>query len=97
MIKLKHILTEKKELNQSIIDKIAKLTDRNNHTIARMELADRIPHKQLSKMYKHIYELHMGFGAAPRELLLLRDKLDKTLFKMAKSKFSNFKDINSAF
>ena len=32
MIKLKNILTEKKDLAPSIIADLAKMTDRNNHT-----------------------------------------------------------------
>ena len=46
MIKLKNILTEKKELSKSIVDDIAKMTDRNDHNGARMELA-KAEHQQV--------------------------------------------------
>ena len=38
MIKLKNILTEKKDLDSKTIQKVAALTDRNNHTESRMLL-----------------------------------------------------------
>ena len=38
-MKLKDLITEAKELDQKIIDKIAKLTHQNHHTEARIELA----------------------------------------------------------
>ena len=47
MIKLKNILSEKKDLHQVHIDKIAALTDRNNHTKARMFLAQLVGDKKL--------------------------------------------------
>ena len=47
MIKLKHILTEKKDLHKVHIDKIAVMTDRNNHTKARMFLAQMVGDKKL--------------------------------------------------
>ena len=39
MIKLKDILLEKKELNPRFIKDVAKMTQRNNHTLARFQLA----------------------------------------------------------
>ena len=50
MIKLKDILNEKKELGGAIINKIDRLTDRNNHTMARMELAKVMGNKKLEKI-----------------------------------------------
>ena len=96
MIKLKHILTEKKDLHQVHIDKIAALTDRNNHTKARMFLAQMIGDKKLVSMYGHIFELSLYLRDMSK-LRDARDRLDKELFRQAERKFSNFKDINSAF
>ena len=96
MIKLKHILTEKKDLHQVHIDKIAVMTDRNNHTKARMFLAQMIGDKKLVSMYGHIFELSLYL----RDMCKLHDvrnRLDKELFRQAQRKFSNFKDINKAF
>ena len=96
MIKLKHILTEKKDLHQVHIDKIAALTDRNNHTKARMFLAQMIGDKKLVSMYGYIFELSLYLRDMSK-LRDARDRLDKELFRQAERKFSNFKDINSAF
>ena len=96
MIKLKHILTEKKDLHQVHIDKIATLTDRNNHTKARMFLAQMIGDKKLVKMYGHIFELSLYLRDMSK-LNVARDRLDKELFRQSERKFSNFKDIDGAF
>ena len=96
MIKLKHILTEKKDLHQVHIDKIATLTDRNNHTKARMFLAQMVGDKKLVKMYDHINELSLYLRDMSK-LNVARDRLDKELFRQAERKFSNFKDIDGAF
>ena len=96
MIKLKNILSEKKDLHQVHIDKIAALTDRNNHTKARMFLAQMIGDKKLVSMYGHIFELSLYLRDMSK-LNVARDRLDKELFRQAERKFSNFKDINKAF
>jgi hypothetical protein len=96
MIKLKNILSEKKELNKVHIDKIAALTDRNNHTKARMFLAQMIGDKKLVSMYGHIFELSLYLRDMSK-LNVARDRLDKELFRQAERKFSNFKDIDGAF
>ena len=96
MIKLKNILSEKKELNKVHIDKIAALTDRNNHTKARMFLAQMIGDKKLVSMYGHIFELSLYLRDMSK-LRDARDRLDKELFRQAERKFSNFKDIDGAF
>ena len=96
MIKLKNILSEKKELNKVHIDKIAALTDRNNHTKARMFLAQMIGDKKLVSMYGHIFELSLYLRDMGK-LHDVRNRLDKELFRQAERKFSNFKDIDGAF
>ena len=52
MIKLSGLITEKKELGGALINKIERLTDRNNHTRARAELARHIGDKRLIKAYE---------------------------------------------
>ena len=96
MIKLKHILTEKKDLHKVHIDKIAVMTDRNNHTKARMFLAQMIGDKKLVSMYGQIFELSLYLRDMGK-LHDVRNRLDKELFRQAQRKFSNFKDINKAF
>jgi hypothetical protein len=96
MIKLKNILQEKKEASKVNIDKLAKFTDRNYHTEARIFLAQMLRNKKLVQMYEHLDALHMFFRDI-NDLKDARNRLDKMLFKQAEKEFSNFKDINSAF
>tara|TARA_B100001094_G_scaffold80922_1_gene77117 strand:+ start:1962 stop:2321 length:360 start_codon:yes stop_codon:yes gene_type:complete len=90
------VITEKKEVKQVDIDKLAKLTDRNAHTSARRYLAKLIGHKKLVKMYDHISELHLYFNDI-NDIKDARARLDKELFDKAKRQFSNFKDVYGAF
>ena len=50
MMKLKDLLVEKVDLDQRIVDKIAKLTDINNHNEARIVLAKEMKLKNLVKV-----------------------------------------------
>ena len=97
MIKLKHILTEKKELGGAVINVIDRLTDRNNHNIARQQLAWRMKNKKLEKSYEAIEALNMALGHLPSELSKLRNKLDKELFAQAKKMYSDYDAIHGAF
>ena len=95
-MKLKNLLLEKVDLDQRIVDKIAKLTDMNNHNEARIVLAKEMKLKNLVKSYEAIMVLHDQF----RDMNLLmnaRQKLDGWLMDGAKRKYSNFKDIYQAY
>ena len=98
MIKLKNMLIkEGKELDQKIIDKIAKLTDRNNHTEARLVLAKTLGNSaKIVKAYEAIDTIHMFLGRA-NETNVVRDALDRLLFKKAQSVYSNFDTLWGAF
>ena len=68
-MKLKSLLLEKQELPQNVVDKIAKLTDYNNHNEARLVLAKQMGLKNLVKGYEAIMILpalipfkHVRFG-----------------------------------
>ena len=97
MIKLKNILTEKKELGGAMIKKIDMATDRNNHNEARRLLAVAMGNKKLAKVYTAIEDLNMALGHLPPELSKLRMKMDKELFKQSYSKYSDHNDIVKAF
>ena len=97
MIKLKDILIEKKELGGAVINVIDRLTDRNNHTLARQQLAWKMKNKKLEKAYAAIESLNMALGHLPPELSKLRDKLDKELFAQAKKTYSDYEQIHGAF
>tara|TARA_B100000131_G_scaffold239571_1_gene231829 strand:- start:386 stop:676 length:291 start_codon:yes stop_codon:yes gene_type:complete len=96
MMKLKSLLLEKVDLDQKIIDKIAKLTDYNNHNEARLVLAKQLGLKNLVKGYEAIMVLHDMFRQM-NEMMAARTKLDGWLMDGAKRKYSNFKDIYNAF
>ena len=97
MIKLKDILTEKKELGGATINMIDRATDRNDHNEARRILAKAIGNKKLVKVYTAIEDLNMALGNLPPELSKLRIKMDKELFKQSYSKYSDHNIIVGAF
>ena len=96
MIKLKELITEKKELGGALINKIERLTDRNNHNEARLELAKQMKLKNLVKAYEALMVLHDIFNQM-NELMHAREKLDKDLFKQAKKMYSNYDAIEGVF
>ena len=95
MIKLKQLLTEKKELDAKIIKAVAKMTDSNAHTHARIELSQALRNKKLEKAYRAINELHNYFSQMGGGLTLTRDKLDKHLKFHLQKTYSNFDEIRS--
>ena len=95
-MKLKSLLLEKQELPQNVVDKIAKLTDYNNHNEARLVLAKQMGLKNLVKGYEAIMVLHDMFRQM-NEMMAARQKLDKMLFTQAKRTFSNYDKIYGAF
>ena len=95
MIKLKEILTEKKELGGALINKIEQLTDRNAHTEARMTLAKEVD-KNLLKAYEGL-NIVQDYLRRANETNIARDALDKKLFAFAKKKFSDYDAIEGAF
>ena len=96
MIKLKDILTEKKELGGAIINTIDNLTDRNNHTRARAELARHIGDKRLIKAYEGLMYVEDLLRDA-NDTSGARSRLDKKLFAQAKKVFSDYDAIEGAF
>ena len=77
MIKLKEILTEKKKFQQVYLDKLHSLTQRNNHTDARVFLSVMMGNKKLEKFYKAMSELNDVFGGYGPELSKLNQKMEK--------------------
>ena len=95
MIKLKHILTEKREFKGNL-DMIRNLSkNKHDSTIARIEVAERLPHKSMAETYKHIYKLELNLNYPPA-LKKVRDLADKNLFKLVKGMVSNPNDVIKA-
>jgi len=96
MIKLKNILLEKKELNPRFIKDIAKMTDKNQHTLARFQLAKYLGNDKLSLYYSSVENINKVFGHTPPELSKLNQKMEKVLYKDIQRKFGNAKEIIGA-
>ena len=95
MIKLKNILTEKKEIAPKSIQGIGVLTQRNQHNIARAMVAKgMLNNKKLYDAYMKIDDLADFFGSLPKELSTLRMKMDKKyLEKGLKVKYENWQEL----
>ena len=96
MIKLKDILLEKKELNPRFIKDVAKMTQRNNHTLARFQLAKYMGNNKLSKFYAAMEQLNDVFGGYGPELSKLNAKMEKELYKQLVRTYSNYEEIYKA-
>ena len=98
MIKLKKLLNEKQQLNEKkdldtkSIQKVAKLTDRNNHTEARLFLAHMSGDRKLTKAYAGLRDVQDYLGRA-NETNIARQYLDLRLKDALSRKFSNFDEI----
>ena len=95
-MKLKSLLTEKKELGGAMIDKISNLTDRNAHNMARETLAKAMGSRVLVKNYQALSTLHTLFRDM-NDLKDARARLDKMLFAQAENMYSDYKDIYNAY
>jgi translation initiation factor 2 alpha subunit (eIF-2alpha) len=89
-------LTEKSELGGALINKIEQLTDRNNHTEARLTLAKAVGDKKLVQAYEGIDTVHT-YLRDMNDLSKARDRLDRKLFAQAKKTFSDYSIIMGAF
>ena len=95
MIKLKNMLNEKKDFKGNL-EMIAQMNKKkHDSTIARIEVADRLPHKSMSEVYTHIYKLELNLNY-PSALRKVRDLADKNLFKLVKGMVSNPDDVMKA-
>jgi hypothetical protein len=104
MIKLMGIVTEKPKVNESldiqpVIDKIAKLTDRNDHNGSVLELATFLNDTKTVKLLHAIQTIHTIEGSMPSEISKYRDNILKDLMSKVKSKYGadTAKKVNSAF
>ena len=96
MMKLKSLLTEKKELGGVMINKISNLTDRNAHNMARETLAKAMGSRVLVKNYQALSTLHTLFRDM-NDLKDARARLDKMLFAQAEKMYSDYKDIYNSY
>jgi hypothetical protein len=104
MIKLMGIVTGKPKVTESldvkpIVAKIAKLTDRNDHTGSVLELATFLNDTKTVKLLQAIQTIHTIEGSIPNELIKYRSSILKDLVSKVKSKYGSdaAKEINGAF
>ena len=91
----KEQINEKKEF-QGSLDMIASMNKKkHDSTVARIEVADRLPHKAMSEVYTHIYKLELNLNYPPA-LRKVRDLADKNLFKLVRGMTSNPNDVIKA-
>ncbi len=95
MIKLKDILNEKTEFKGNLQMIASMNKKKHDSTIARIEVADRLPHKAMSEVYTHIYKLELNLNYPPA-LRKVRDLADKNLFKLVRGMTSNPNDVIKA-
>ena len=82
-----------------IIAKIAKLTDRNDHTGSVLELATFLNDTKSVKLLQAIQTIHTIEGSMPSEISKYRDNILKDLMSKVKSKYGSdaAKELNGAF
>ena len=90
-MKLKDLLLEKKELDKSYITKADAMMKRGFYDQARQTLARGVKDKKLEQAYRNLEKVQRYIGH-DKEIMVVRDRLDKELFKQLGTKFSNWKD-----
>tara|TARA_B100001057_G_scaffold494413_1_gene590946 strand:+ start:311 stop:898 length:588 start_codon:yes stop_codon:yes gene_type:complete len=89
-------LQEKKALDQKVIDKIEKFTDRNDHNASVLLLARMLNDKRAIKLMNNIIAIHKIRNDMSGLIQVRREVLDD-LLAMAKKQYSNYDDIYGSF
>jgi hypothetical protein len=104
MIKLMGIVNGKPKVTESldikpIVARIAKSTDKNDHTGAVMELAVFLNDTKSFKKLEAVDTIHTIEGSMPSEISKYRDSILKDLMGKVKSKYGSdaAKEVNGAF
>jgi hypothetical protein len=110
MIKLMGIVTGKQIVSEvgnphenpevlALSKKIAKLTDRNDHTASVMELAKFLKDTKAIKKLEAIEIIHKVEGSMPAEISKYRDKILNGLMDVAGDKYSlhDYTNLKGAF
>ena len=72
------------KVDDRILKQVAKLTDANDHTGARILLATKVlKNRKIASIYDHIGEISSLMGYLPSELDTLRYYVDKNMLKKA--------------
>ena len=90
-------IVEKKEMDSKVIEKIAKLTDQNDHNKAVMDLARYMREMKVVKMMEHMIAMHKINGSMSSDMINIRKEMLDLCLKKAKKLYDNFDDIYQAF
>ena len=90
-------LEEKREMDSKVIEKIAKMTDQNDHNQAVIHLARYMREKKVVKMGELLAELQKVNGSMTSDMIAIRKGMYDELMKKAKKTYDNFDDIYKAF
>ena len=89
-------LQEKRELDQKVINKIEKFTDRNDRNASVLLLARTLKNKTAIKLMNNIIAIHKIRNDMSGLIQVRREILDD-LLDMAKREYSNYDDIYGSF
>tara|TARA_Y100001937_G_scaffold28100_1_gene40494 strand:+ start:10516 stop:11103 length:588 start_codon:yes stop_codon:yes gene_type:complete len=89
-------LQEKRELDQKVINKIEKFTDRNDHNASVLLLARTLKNKTAIKLMNNIIAIHKIRNDMSGLIQVRREILDD-LLDIAKREYSNYDDIYGSF
>ena len=87
------MLLEKKELDSKSVKKVAQMTDRNNHTEARIFLSAKMGWKKGIKFYKAMMDINDVFNGYPGGASQLNNMMEKELYREMLRTWSNYDDI----
>ena len=95
--KFEQEMSEAKELDQKVIDKIAQMTDRNDHNASIILLARMMKEMKVVKMMELLVQMHKANGSMSSDMIALRKGMYDELMKKAKRQYSNYNDLYKAF
>ena len=90
-------LNEKKEIPQSEIVKLEKMTDRNDHNGSVLHLAKIMNEKSAKKMMELLSQMHKVEGHMTTDMVNIRKGLLDAMLSKAKSQYSNYDEIYKSF
>jgi hypothetical protein len=91
---VKTMLTEKEApYDERELANVAKMTDQNNHLLARHYIAKNGHYEKLRKAYQALMDLQNALGHSPRGADKIRQDLDKDLKKYISKDIPNWEEI----
>jgi hypothetical protein len=86
-------LEKAQELDAATIRRVASMTNRNQHTQARITLAKAAGHQRLQWAYLQIQQAQTAAGHLSGRLSARRNKLDNDLIRAIRAKFTNAREV----